>query len=238
MKTDLALTFIDLCDSESDLAVVIDKFHNTIEAYGFSACACGGWAGVGKQRSHRFFFNSWPKDWTDIYNNGRFFQDDPFVQESFRRMVAFTWTELGWDRSLSARGREIDRAARDFGWTEIVGVPAHGPAGYQGFVSIATMGAVEVTSRDRAMLHAIGLAVHHRCRSEAGFGMPELAAPLTPREIECLQWAAVGKTDWDIGQLLGVTASTAHYHIERAKNKLGVNSRVQAVALTVLRGLI
>ena len=61
---------------------------------------------------------------------------------------------------------------------------------------------------------------------------------MTHREVECLQWAALGKTDWEIGELLGVTKATAHFHIEQAKRKLGVKSRVQAVALLLLHGTI
>ena len=34
-------------------------------------------------------------------------------------------------------------------------------------------------------------------------------APLH-REIECLQWVASGKTDWEIGRVLGIAAATAH----------------------------
>ena len=53
--------------------------------------------------------------------------------------------------------------------------------------------------------------------------------PLTPRERECLQWVARGKTDFEIGIILGISARTARFHIENSKRKLGVASRVQAV---------
>ena len=35
---------------------------------------------------------------------------------------------------------------------------------------------------------------------------------------------------WDIGQILGIAQSTVHAHVENAKRKLGVKSRIQAVA--------
>lgn len=237
-RTEHALAFLDLCKVESDLSKIIADFHRTIETYGFPHCACGAWAGIGKQRQHRFFFNSWPQAWMDIYTKDNIFAEDPLVYESFRRISAFTWSEARLQRKFSRRGREIDQVVRDFGWKEIVAVPVHGPADYQGLVSLATLSPVQLTLRDLAMLQAVGLAVHDRCRMQTDFGMEALPAPLTPREVECLQWAAVGKTDWEIGQLLEVSAATAHYHIERAKAKLGVSSRVQAVALAVLRGLI
>lgn len=52
---------------------------------------------------------------------------------------------------------------------------------------------------------------------------------LSPREIECLRWAAAGKTDVEIGRILTISPRTTRFHIENAKKKLGVSTRVQAV---------
>lgn len=237
MKIERTLAFLDICRPEQDLATLIAEFHRTIETFGFPHCACGGWVGLGKQRRYRFYFNSWPQDWLNIYTTQNVFTDDPVVREAIRRTAAFAWSGLTWTQ-LGQRARQIHQLARDFGWTEVVGIPAHGPAGYQGLVSLGTMAPVDLAPRDLALLRAVGLAMHDRCRMEDGLGVEQLPVPLTPREIECLQWAAVGKTDWEIGQVLDIKASTAHYHIEQAKKKLNVVSRVQAVALAVLRGLI
>jgi DNA-binding CsgD family transcriptional regulator len=53
-----------------------------------------------------------------------------------------------------------------------------------------------------------------------------------------MQWVAVGKTDWEIAQVLGISSSTAHFHVESAKKKLGLNSRAEAVARLTLYGLL
>lgn len=53
---------------------------------------------------------------------------------------------------------------------------------------------------------------------------------LTAREVECLRWVALGKTDEEIGVILSIRARTARFHVENAKRKLGVATRVQAVA--------
>ncbi len=52
---------------------------------------------------------------------------------------------------------------------------------------------------------------------------------LSVREVECLRWAAAGKTDAEIGEALGISARTARFHFENVKRKLGVATRVQAV---------
>ena len=64
------------------------------------------------------------------------------------------------------------------------------------------------------------------------------AGLLSPREVECLSWAAAGKTDAEIGRILTISPRTTRFHIENAKKKLGVATRVQAVAEAMKRKAI
>jgi DNA-binding CsgD family transcriptional regulator len=53
--------------------------------------------------------------------------------------------------------------------------------------------------------------------------------PLTAREREVLRWVAAGKTDRDIGAILGISARTVGKHLEHGYAKLGVETRTAAV---------
>ena len=55
-------------------------------------------------------------------------------------------------------------------------------------------------------------------------------SPLSPRESECLRWVADGKTDFEVGKILNISPRTVRFHIRNAKEKLGVATRIQAVA--------
>ncbi len=55
------------------------------------------------------------------------------------------------------------------------------------------------------------------------------AAPLTPRETEVLDWLAGGKTDRDIGAILGCSHRTVQKHLQHMYEKLGVETRTAAV---------
>lgn len=63
-------------------------------------------------------------------------------------------------------------------------------------------------------------------------------APLTEREVECLTWVALGKTDIEIGLIINRSPSTARFHVEKAVEKLGASNRTQAVAVATQLGLI
>lgn len=63
-------------------------------------------------------------------------------------------------------------------------------------------------------------------------------AELTRREVECLGWAANGKSEWEISQILGISEHTSEKHLLSAKTKLGAANRVHAVAEAIRRGYI
>lgn len=82
---------------------------------------------------------------------------------------------------------------------------------------------------------AAGYAISQLCRPPAD---PEGSPRLTPRERECLQLAATGKSEREISQMLGISEHTSEKHLLNAKGKLGAVNRVQAVAEAIRRGLI
>jgi len=56
---------------------------------------------------------------------------------------------------------------------------------------------------------------------------------LTPREAEVLLWISQGKSNRDIGEILGLSPRTVNKHLEQIFNKLGVENRTAAAALAV-----
>ena len=77
-----------------------------------------------------------------------------------------------------------------------------------------------------------GSAAAERGGEPAGAAASRLsAAALTPRETEVLSWLAKGKTNRDIGDILGVSPRTVNKHLEHVFEKLGVETRAAAAAL-------
>ena len=61
---------------------------------------------------------------------------------------------------------------------------------------------------------------------------------LGEREIECLTWAARGKSSAEIAQIVGTSKRNVDFHIETACRKLNVATRVQAAVKAVSGRLI
>lgn len=59
---------------------------------------------------------------------------------------------------------------------------------------------------------------------------PAPTAAVSPRQAEILQWLREGKSNEEIGRLLGISALTVKNHLQRLYRQLGVNNRAHAVA--------
>lgn len=64
------------------------------------------------------------------------------------------------------------------------------------------------------------------------------SARLSARELECLRWAAVGKTSWETALILGVSERTVNFHFSNVFGKLKVNNKQAAIAQAIFRGLL
>jgi DNA-binding NarL/FixJ family response regulator len=67
---------------------------------------------------------------------------------------------------------------------------------------------------------------------------PQPAEPLTPREAEILGMLADGLANKEIAAQLHISSHTVKTHVQSLFAKLGADSRAEAVALGVRRGLI
>ena len=93
---------------------------------------------------------------------------------------------------------------------------------------------------------AVGLVVLHPREVEAVFpaiapasgALADLAEPLTRREREVLQRLASGAANKEIAAELAISEHTVKFHIASILGKLGAESRTEAVALGIRRGLV
>jgi len=85
--------------------------------------------------------------------------------------------------------------------------------------------------RESWLLQLLLPYLHLALQRIASKGMaPAAAAAVSPRQAEILQWLREGKSNEEIGRLLGISALTVKNHLQRLYRQLGVNNRAHAVA--------
>lgn len=156
----------------------------------------------------------------------------PKAARRFRR-PAFLWSDASPRRD--AVWREYWEALSEHGLEDGTAVHFFTPGGLTSRVSVGFGRSLEVHERKAVELASYALIdrLHHLSPPHA-----PLPSTLSDRERDCLALVAEGKSDAEIGEKLGITRTTAHFYIEKAKRKLGARTRAQAVARLITLSLI
>jgi LuxR family transcriptional regulator, quorum-sensing system regulator BjaR1 len=90
----------------------------------------------------------------------------------------------------------------------------------------------------RSMLHVVATAAIERAFELRQGKGAAAGMTLTVRETQCLRYVAIGHADAEIGRMLGISPRTVRFHVDSAKTKLGVATRVQAIAKALRERII
>lgn len=186
-------------------------------------------------RAH-ILLNTYPAEWMNRYLSKGYAYLDPVVDRVQSQYDPFLWTELR-ERSGDVTGRRIFDEASDFRLCEGIAVPLVTLEGVSAVFCFSGE-RMELEKSDQAMLqlvasYAFGQLVLMRSQISTS---PRIK--FAPREREALQWMAEGKSDWEIGELMGISLHGVDYHLRSVRNKLGTANRTQTVATALRLGLI
>jgi LuxR family quorum-sensing system transcriptional regulator CciR len=153
----------------------------------------------------------------------------------------FLWSDIARLVALSDLQRERLSEAVAAGIGAAISVPVHRPATeagrysrFAGLCSFLMKNGVPLPLESLAAAHYVGTLAFdaaERLRHAAIAPVPYAGTHprLTPRQRDCVVLVAQGKSDWEIGRLLGISESTVHKHIEDAKRRFCVSTRIQLV---------
>jgi DNA-binding CsgD family transcriptional regulator len=114
-------------------------------------------------------------------------------------------------------GIALNRGVRDFDQADAARLEALQPhivAAYRNALRVATRTSVAAASTSAIRVEGV---------------------PLTRRENEVLYWVSMGKTNEEVGTIIGAKPMTVKKHLEHIYDKLGVPNRTAAARITVAR---
>jgi transcriptional regulator EpsA len=92
------------------------------------------------------------------------------------------------------------------------------------------------------LLPFLHLALQRLGELEAGDGaarpLASMARALSLREREILAWVREGKSNFEVGRILGISTMTVKNHLQRIYKTLGVSNRTHALARCLALGLL
>lgn len=184
---------------------------------------------------------NYPPRWADYFIRNKLYLCDPVLHASIRTGTAFRWADMSKMMGLSRCHRSILTRARREGVGEGITVPVNVPGEPYGSCSFAVRtGRLLPSSESLQLAHLIGSIAFQAARRIVGLDAVQWRepVPLTPRQVECVLWAARAKTDWEIAQILGIKEDTVTKHINAARDRYGVLRRNELIVRALYDGHI
>ncbi len=235
----LALDIVERFDAAKSAAAAGRAFFDALTplgALGFGARAYDAAGGsLTTEAAPGAFAQVLPRRWRGSAS-GKFVESlDPLPKAARRlRRAAFLWSDAS-PRHGPAWGSYWE-ALDEHGIGDGTAVHLFTPGGITSRVTVA-FGHDALTRHQRRAVELASFALIERMLAFAParkWGGPVLSE----RERDCLALVAHGKSDAEIAAQLAIAVSTAHFYIEKAKRKLGVKTRTQAVAKLIAAGLL
>jgi len=185
---------------------------------------------------------SMPSEWVERYDRMSYIEVDPRVQTCLSHVTPFLWESR---RSYGPRADAFLKDGAKYGLRSGIAFLLRSAAGENAMFGVNS-------SRDALLDNgklqlAVGKAhlfasffhewFFHNLRNprvKFDMALPEVSK----RELEVLSLASRGRSSKQIARELGISESTANFHIASVKRKFGVRTRGQAIARAVQAGLI
>jgi len=228
-------TLWDEAMASHDPLRLFDALANRLADFGFDQVAYVNFQHTGEaltqraQEPARRTIN-YGEDWIEFYAREGYFKDDVLFDLALTNQRPIEWDQVRSTLDLTKKQQEIFQAGWDAGHRFGITIPFHGPTGRVATLSISTGGKQSDVPRDPMEVYALSAQFH--ALFDAIASSKELVPPpprLSEREYECLSWAAQGKSNRDIAEIIGVSEPTVQFHMSNVMKKLKVSSRVSAV---------
>ncbi|WP_262313215.1 LuxR family transcriptional regulator [Acidiphilium sp. AL] len=193
-----------------------------------------------RPRHNVIHLDNYPVSWAQHFVEEGLYTHDPILHACLTTNVGFDWADVPRMIDVTGRQRSILENAARHGIGDGFTVPANIPGESSGSCSFAMRPGHRPPVRNFLLAQLIGAFAFQAARRLNGLGSMSQKRPrhLTPRQRDCLIWAIRGKTDWEIGRILGLSEETVSQHLDMARGRYGVTRRLPLAAHAIFDGQI
>ena len=214
-----------------DIAALLKAVDHWRKANGFCSFSLSDGVGVAWELVFLPEARHAPNAPFDSYFRKRLYMLDPVVTHSVAGEEALVWRSALWRESRPAYYEFLREAKIESG----VSMAIKGADESASVVNFYAGHSDLATVDQLASIRIIGTSMISRLAALGGVPANTDTARglqnLSGRQMEILKLAADGKTNAEIGVVLGIQRRTVDYHMSEIIAKLGVTSRIQAAVL-------
>ncbi|WP_291208167.1 LuxR family transcriptional regulator [Hyphomonas sp.] len=215
----------------------IAALSSFIEGYGFERIFLGQLVNPANvPLKDILYVSDWPEELQARRRSQMAILHDPIALCALRSKRPFTWAEAR--AHASSMGRRVVDMVHDYGITHGMMFPMHALQSISGGVSLGGPCKTELSVLQVSELEIVCQTAYYHLEAMLGPFPYQRLAELSCRETECVQFAAAGKSNWEIARILGVEEDTVKKTLGRAGTKLQAVNRAHIVATAIARHLI
>lgn len=216
---------------------VISELSCFVERYGFERIFLGQLVNPANVAlKDILYISDWPDELKAQRRSQMAILYDPVAICALRSKRPFSWAEAR--QHATRAGRQVVDAVHDFGITDGMMFPMHALHSITGGVSLGGRDRLDLSRTQVAELEIVCQTAYYHLEEMLGPFPYQRIAQLTVRETECVQFAAAGKTNWEIAKILGIQEDTVKKTLRRASDKLEAVNRAHMVAAAIARSQI
>ena len=193
-------------------------------------------------KSQTGIVDNYNPEWRDIYDSDNLKSIDPTVLYCMHNHRPALWSDPSIttiSKHIKAKTNVLEEA-KGYELRNGISIPIHSYRSISGMYSFAN-------SDNHTGLHnlatiasqALSPLVIDCFANDPSFSRSfPSQQTLTPREIECLQWSAEGKSAWEIAKISNCSERTVVFHLTNTCEKLDAQNKYQAITKAIILGII
>jgi LuxR family quorum sensing-dependent transcriptional regulator len=229
-----AFDTIDEIEKLADLQSVRSKIDQSSKACGYESYVITAFP-RSINEVHTALIDTWPEEWKRLYLDRAYSLQDRVAGYCRNTHRPFDWHTIPSDFMRTTRGREITVVAQDCGLHHGRAIPVWGIHGDVGAIGFTGARRVEDPAIQRA-IDFIGMCAYNKVADLARPKSTPERNLLSSGERDVLAWIAVGKSNWDISEILGISERGVDWRLKQAFRKLNAVSRAHAVVQAIRTG--
>jgi LuxR family transcriptional regulator, quorum-sensing system regulator BjaR1 len=181
--------------------------------------------------------SNWPPELVNAYDANRLLEDSAVIQTLMQSTEPIVWQieKINENRTRERRALAVE-LFREFGLINGVYFSVHTAQRTRGAVSFAG-NRPDPSTGELMELSFLSSLIYERLKSFA-LATTAVEKALSPREKQCLQWTAAGKTSLEIALILELSEHTVNHYLSTVCQKLDAHNRAHMVSKAMRMGLL